>query len=393
MRRLVLVVLWWTGCACTAVAGGDAIPRIPIEFFHETGCHECERVRREILPDLEARYAGYYEVRQFDVGEETNYVRLAGWQQTLGVTSNATVSMVVDGRTMLSGVEGIRNGLFPAVERALAARMGGHEPGAAAGPRAVAETGDRSVVSARVRGFTFAGVLAAAAVDSINPCAMATLVFFMSLLSVAHIGVRRMWLAGGAFIAACFATYFAIGFGLLRVLRSLEAVRWIGLAIDGVMLALMVLFAWLSFRDAARFRRTGNADDVSLRLPARIQSRIHEVMKCGLRRRNLLFGGLGIGVAVTILESVCTGQVYVPALVLMIKSGESVWRCAGYLVLYNLIFVAPLAVILGLTCWGLGTPALVAWSRRNVVFSKVLLGLFFVAMAAMMLMMILRAAG
>lgn len=73
-----------------------------------------------------------------------------------------------------------------------------------------------------------------------------------------------------------------------------------------------------------------------------------------------------------------------PALALMIKSGQSVPRCALYLGLYNAIFVMPLAVLLVLTCLGLGTPALVEWSRRNVVFSKVSLGLFFTGLAVMM---------
>lgn len=366
-----------------AAGAGGVPPPVIIEFFYETGCQQCERVQHEILPELEQRYSGFYERVDFDIGETSNYVHLVTRQQGLGVTNNAPVCMVVDGRELLADVDGIRQGLFPALERALARR--------AAGDSTAATVGDApSAVAERVRQFTLAGIVAAAVVDSINPCAMATLVFFMSLLSVSHFGVRRMALAGVAFLAACYVTYFAIGFGLLRVIRSLEAIRPIRLAIDLIMLGLMVLFAWLSFRDAIRFRRTGNPAEVALQLPDSLKNRIHAVMKRGLRMRNLVLGGVGIGAVVTVLESVCTGQVYVPALVLMIKSGESSWRCAGYLALYNAIFVAPLAIILGVTCWGLGTPALVAWSRRNVVFSKVLLGLFFTGMAAMMAILIVR---
>ena len=87
------------------------------------------------------------------------------------------------------------------------------------------------------------------------------------------------------------------------------------------------------------------------------------------------------------LESVCTGQVYVPALVMIIKSGQSMLRSALYLVLYNAIFVLPLGVVLVLTCGGMNAPTLVEWSRRNVTFSKVLLGVFFLAMTALMLVM------
>ena len=94
-----------------------------------------------------------------------------------------------------------------------------------------------------------------------------------------------------------------------------------------------------------------------------------------------------MGVVVTVLESVCTGQVYVPTLVLMLKQGESVLRCTSYLVVYNLIFVLPLAVTLALTCGGLSTPALVEWSRRNVTVSKTFLGIFFLVMTGLLLLL------
>ncbi len=361
-----------------AAARPEAMARAAIEYFFEAGCPECERIKREILPELDRRYSTYCMVAPLDISSETNYLRLVAYQKRFGIRKNEPVSMVVGGTEMLNGFDAISGSLFPAVDRAIAAALD-------AGPSAPAESPPSDawgLLGERVRGFTLAGVLAAAAVDSINPCAMATLVFFMSLLSSARMGVRRMLLAGGAFVAACFATYFAIGFGLFRVLYLLVGVSLLRLAVDAVMIAVMAVFAFLSFRDAWRYHRTGRAADVSLKLPAGIERRIHEIMKRGLRKRSLVIGGLGIGAAVTVLESVCTGQVYVPALVLMIKSGQSIWLSAAYLVVYNVIFVLPLAAILGLTCAGLGTPALVDWSRRNVVFSKVLLGLFFAGMIA-----------
>ena len=95
-------------------------------------------------------------------------------------------------------------------------------------------------------------------------------------------------------------------------------------------------------------------------------------------------GGFGIGLAVTVLESVCTGQVYVPTLALVLRSGSSFPLAAGYLALYNFMFILPLLIILGLTWQGLKTETLLAWSRRNVVFSKCLLGLFFLGLAALL---------
>jgi hypothetical protein len=91
-----------------------------------------------------------------------------------------------------------------------------------------------------------------------------------------------------------------------------------------------------------------------------------------------------IGVAVTVLESVCTGQVYVPTLVLVLHSGVGTGTAAGYLVLFNLLFILPLVIVLGLTWQGLRTARLLEWSRHHVVAGKCLLGMLFLAMAVLL---------
>jgi len=105
-------------------------------------------------------------------------------------------------------------------------------------------------------------------------------------------------------------------------------------------------------------------------------------MRRGLGSASIFWGGLLIGTAVTVLESVCTGQVYVPTLVLILKdSTYSESRAWLLLLLYNLLFILPLVTVFTAVYFGLKTEALLTWSRRNVVASKLLLGLFFVLMA------------
>jgi hypothetical protein len=172
---------------------------------------------------------------------------------------------------------------------------------------------------------------------------------------------------------------------LLEAIRALEVMEWGGRLLSGVLLLMVIVFSALSFLDAARYRRGGAGDALLLRLPASLQARIRDAVKRGLKTRNLVVGGFGAGVAVTLMESVCTGQVYVPALALMIRSGQSVSWCLLSLGLYNLIVVSPLLFLLWLTFAGLRTVRLVEWSRRNVVASKMALGLFFAALAVMMI--------
>ncbi|MCF7837949.1 MAG: hypothetical protein K9N49_04895, partial [Candidatus Marinimicrobia bacterium] len=116
-----------------------------------------------------------------------------------------------------------------------------------------------------------------------------------------------------------------------------------------------------------------------------LKKKMHRLMRHELRATSLALGSLAIGAGVTVIESVCTGQVYVPTLVLILQGGRDWGRAAALLVLYNLMFVLPLILIFWLTYRGLEMPALLAWSRRHVVPGKLLLAAFFLALAALLL--------
>jgi len=97
-----------------------------------------------------------------------------------------------------------------------------------------------------------------------------------------------------------------------------------------------------------------------------------------------MLGGALAGGLVTVLESVCTGQVYLPTLVLMVREGGFNLRVLWLLLLYNALFVLPLVVTLLLTWRGLRTERLLEWSRRNVVPAKLALAALFMGLAVLL---------
>jgi len=213
----------------------------------------------------------------------------------------------------------------------------------------------------------------------------------MSLLAVSKVKGGGLLLMGVSFCLASFMTYTALGFGLLRALYLFTGFPHIRFGVEIMMIAVLSIFAYMSFHDAYCYKITGEHKQVTLQLPHSIKMRIHRIMHAGLGTGSLVFGGLLIGAAVTALESVCTGQVYIPTLVVVIKSSfdtlsvgeESVSRAWSYLFLYNAMFILPLAVVFVLTYFGLKTKTLLTWSRKNVVINKILLGCFFLAMAVL----------
>jgi cytochrome c biogenesis protein CcdA len=364
-------------------ARGEAPDLVPLEFYFEPGCAECEYVEGVLLPELAARYPGFYRLERYDLSAETNYFRLAAWMDRLQVEANESVYLVADGTRLLAGQAAIEQGLVSAMEAALERRLAAAPAPEAQEPGADLVAAGRDAVRARMRAVTLLGVVGAGLVDSFNPCAFATLVFFMSLLMVAHVPPRTMALAGLAFVGACYATYFAIGFGLLHALAASAGLPWLRRGIDAGMVAVLGVLAVLSVRDAWRYARTRDPADVALKLPDRFTEHIHAILRRGLHARHLVLGAAGAGFLVTAIESLCTGQVYAPALVLMVRGGESRGWALLALALYNLMFVLPLLVILALVLHGLTAVRLAEWSRRNVAWSKVALGVIFVVMAVL----------
>ena len=386
MKPVTHIFLCLATAALTSVASpaagetNSALTRV--EYFYEEGCTVCFRVTTEILPQVEARYADLVELRRYETGIESNYLRLAGYQERFEIDDEATAIFVLDGRQVFGGWSQISTGLLDAVDQAISQAAAG----AAAAPL---EPEPVSVgnLNERVRRFTVLGVAAAGLVDGINPCAISTLIFFISMLGVMRVRGRRLVMAGMVFCIVSFLTYIGIGFGLFRVLYLFVGFRTLQSGLEWVMIVLLAVLAWLSFRDAWRFHVTGKPEAVTLKLPRRVGDAIHRVIRGGLHTRHILWGSVATAFLVTVLESVCTGQVYVPTLVLVLRSGESTLLVVGYLLLYNTLFIVPLVVALWLAYRGTTTERLLQWSRRHVVPGKIVMGSFFIGLAILILML------
>ncbi len=366
---------------------------VHVEFFNEPGCEECAMVKDQILPELEQRYGGGYVLERLDLGVMTNYLRLVSYQKTLGEV-NAHVYMVLNGRRIFSGFKDIKANLFAAMDQVVSEQMQGPAVSATdaaittASPASPDKPGVQAVLTSRIKQFSLAGILMAGLLDALNPCAMATIVFFMSLLSAAGVRGRGILMAGGAFALGSFMTYTALGFGILRVIHLFEGFHAVKTVANTVMAAILVVLAILSLRDAFRYRASHNPREISIKLPSRLMRKGHEVMKSGMGHRNIVIGGFVTGVVVTGLESVCTGQIYIPTLVMLIKCGGGYsLKAVGYLIAYNVMFVVPLVVLFVLVYQGLKWQAVMEWSKRNVAISKTLMALFFLTMAVLMVVM------
>lgn len=229
------------------------------------------------------------------------------------------------------------------------------------------------------------GVALMGLADGVNPCAFTTVVFLISVLSYMGRSRRQVLVVGIGFTAAVFITYVLLGLGLFVFIKDFAVSHGVS---AGVTIAIAViafaLAAW-SFVDFVRTLRSGKAHDATLGLPKSVRARINRVIRSGLSTPNLLAGALGVGFAVSVLESLCTGQVYLPTLWAIARSPAMRAASVAYVLLYNLMFILPLVAVMIAAYLGVRSEALAKLMQRHLPWVKLGMALLFVGLGVYVL--------
>ena len=122
---------------------------------------------------------------------------------------------------------------------------------------------------------------------------------------------------------------------------------------------------------------------MTLQLPGMLKTQIRSVIRTGARAHRFVIAAFLAGVVISLLELACTGQVYLPTILYMLRAGHS--GAAGHLVLYNAAFVTPLIVVFVLAWAGLRSDALIRFQQRRTALVKVLTGILFLLLTALLL--------
>jgi hypothetical protein len=352
---------------------------VNVEYFYQPNCEACEKIASFILPPLDEQYGKQIKLDKYDLSEQKNFLRLIAILDQQQNTSNDEVYMVVSGKHILGGYQTIEKQLFPIIKSEIHSTDTNYVIKSTNSSLTVKTTGEK---------LRLGMVIAAGLIDGINPCVFSTLVFFMSLLSVAKIRGRKLILVGLVYCAACFVTYLLLGFGLFKIIKTFESFPLFKNILNSIMTGILVFFAIISFRDAWIFHKCGeDPRRVLLQLPARLKEMTHRVMKSGLKFHSLIAGSFLIGVAVTLLESICTGQVYVPTLVVLSNESGVFSRWFGLLLLYNFMFILPLIGVFIMIYCSISILTAIKLTRANLLVGKILLGLFFLAMSVILMML------
>jgi hypothetical protein len=358
----------------------DKEKKLVVHFFGSETCGECLTVRKTVLEPLAARHSGVLDVQIHDIENEQNFQLLMDLKKRYEATQSSSEELFFPD-TFLTGFDDIMRLGEPMVERYIA-----HPDKWQTAETAIDTTRFKETLSQKFQEFTFLGILLAGLADGVNPCAIATMIFLISFLALQKRRRSEILVIGLCFTSSVFATYLLMGIGAFKALTFLGRHLWISKSIKWTAIAFAGTVGIICFRDAFMYKKTGKAKDIKLQLPKAVKVQIHKVISRRLSGAGLVVGAIITGFLVTLLEAVCTGQVYLPTIVLMTRQHGLKLTGWLYLMFYNFLFVLPLLVVMVLAYFGLTWEKLSKAMQTNLVVLKFLLGTVLILLAAFLKM-------
>ena len=248
----------------------------------------------------------------------------------------------------------------------------------------VTGTAVESKTAAAASRWTLPAVVLAGIVDGFNPCSFAIMISLAGILAIGGRNRKARILGGLSFCAGTFVTYMLMGLGLMQALKVLEGLRIVHDVVMALLALSLFVLSILSFRDALRFRKIPVFSVVTLKLPEGVKVLIRKIAMESWSGPAVVLAGFGCAFLVTLLDALCTGQVYVPVLALISRE-PGAWRSFALLALYNLAFVFPLVAVFVLASKTTDAFQMAKWSSRNVIPAKIALGLVFAVLCILIL--------
>ncbi|MAG73227.1 hypothetical protein CL620_02855 [archaeon] len=228
-------------------------------------------------------------------------------------------------------------------------------------------------------GLTLPILVGAALLDSINPCVFGVLIFLIAFMTRVFKSPKRMVMGGLFYTLVVYLAYFFIGLGFLKFTVSFnfsQTVYWIAaiIAIGAGLLEIKDYF-WYGKGFSLQMIPGGAAG---------LKKLTKKIEKLNKKNTWLSFLAAGLlGIFVVLVELPCTGAPYL-AILAILGQGD-IATGIPLLLLYNLIFVLPLFVIIGIAYFGKSSKKLEKWRKEQRGLMRLATGLFLIALGIFMI--------
>jgi len=273
------------------------------------------------------------------------------------------------------------------------ARRTGSTAGGLSPSQEESKKAEESIIQ-RFKSFGVLAILLAGLIEGMNPCALATLVFFISYLTMVGRKRKEIFWVGLGFSGIGFVTHLFLGLGILSVIRHLSFLPLFSQIIYFITFVFALLLGIFSLYDYIQLKK-GRPSKMKLQVPDFLKKRIHQIIRVrsddleanrGSMSIRFLFAAVVIGFIVTLLQSTCTSQVYLPTILFVTNIPSLRGSAVLYVILYNFVYILPLLVIFGIVYWGVTSEQLSFFLQKRASTIKLLTSAFFFALAGILIL-------
>jgi cytochrome c biogenesis protein CcdA len=338
--------------------------KLPVLLFYSKDCRNCDIVRQDVVPEIRKKYGEKLEITLLDVEEESSYSYLTGLEEKYGDAGNDFPVVFLQGR-FINGRTNIEKEIFSEIENAL--------------KKNILPMPEQKVNRPLPKVLSIIAVISGGALDGINPCVFTVIIFFVSYLFYLKKDRRNIVYSGLFFILGSFITYYLLGIGIYRTFESLTDLKTVRKVFNLLVGCAVIIFSALSFWDVYSLYK---GDGIRLKMSNSTVLRMHEIIKKLTFAEGAVFLSMAIGGLVTLIEFPCSGQIYVPIVLLIQKN---LLRGYLYLLLYNIFFVLPLVFLFALILLGGSLNRFSSFYARHIIVVKLCMGLLFLCMGLFLL--------
>ena len=352
-----------------------------LAYFSEPGCHDCDKAKI-VLKDISAKYPDNIILKSFDISlsEDVELAEALGELYQMPEEERLLVPVIFLGDDYLFRDAITFDNLDKLIQKYLATEI--------TAPWEKVKEKDLTTqerLIARFQSFGLAAVAVSGLIDGINPCAFASIIFFISYLTLINRKGREILWVGGMFTLSVFLTYFLIGNGALEMITSLSFLPLVRKIFVLVTVVLVLILGAVSLYDYLQFKKKGTTKDVKLQLPSFLKNLIHSTIRKNVRLSNYILMAAVTGFIVSLLELACTGQIYLPTIMFISTIPDLKVNALFYLLFYNLMFVVPLVLVFSFTYWGTTSVQWAALTQKNFGKIKIAMSLLFFGLAGLLL--------
>lgn len=369
-KRIPILLALFIVAVAAAMPLVSAQEKVTVYYFFGKGCPNCELIA-PVIQELESQYP-QVEFRKYEVWSNTqNAVFYINMSQAYGesmvqAATMGTVPVVFVGDKYYISYIQINNNLEDELKRLLEIN---NPPGGNTTKIPIPFLGefelDLNSIPVPVLG------MALGLVDGINPCTLSVLLFLLAYLL--SLGTKRKVMKVGFFYTlVVFTIYFLFIMGIFGFIAFIGNYSMVRLAV-GIIALIVGIFMLKDFLAYGR--------GVSLGISYRAKPMIERLVK-----RATIPSAILLAIFASIVELPCTAGF--PLVYATILAGQGITGMAAvlYLLWYNIFYIVPLIVLIGLVYFiEMEVERVERWREKSKKYMRLIAGLIMVLLAVMML--------